>query len=468
MKHILLFFLLSFLSFNISAQVSTWDGSRNTEWYDPAQTEYYITSAAEFAGVADLVNKQNITFEGKTIHLETDIDLKGTHWTPIGGSSVGSGKFSQFKGTFNGNLHTISNLFINADWLESYRKGYGLFGIATNGAKILNLILEKGSVYSSTYLVAALVGSVEIFNGSFELSNIKSNVTVNGSSTTGSMIGYIYIDNGQVKLEKLINLGKVTGTMMVGGLIGDCEAKNNSTFIIQDSYVNSNIQAENYVGGITGSISSYDPAIFTIKNCFVTGSVKSATTSGGIVGQIGVAQNSKVMITNCLVYLNELIGGGRYYQGRISSIINKAQLKNNYAVILNNSQWENGANGRDGANWEYKLSSQPVNQWNLETVWEIPDYNYLPKIAGMPNQPDIPFKRNAVGVEAPSSLSKNIYTDNGSVVINTETSSELSVYSLIGKLYVKQNVSPGETRISLPNGLYIVKLGNDVKKIIIQ
>ena len=81
----------------------TWDGSADTSWYtEPNTTDtYIITTAAQLAGLAKLVNEgpengSPVNFSGKTVKLGADIDLAGKEWTPIGKSGA------TFNGTFDG------------------------------------------------------------------------------------------------------------------------------------------------------------------------------------------------------------------------------------------------------------------------------------------------------------------------------------------------------------------------------
>ena len=102
-----------------------------------------ISTAEELQQLAAEVNEGN-TFNGWTIILMNDIDLnevcgeeKGS-WTPIGKDE---GHF--FKGCFNGNNKTISNLWIEID--DSTNNGgeheyYGLFGAMKN-AEVVNLTI---------------------------------------------------------------------------------------------------------------------------------------------------------------------------------------------------------------------------------------------------------------------------------------------------------------------------------------
>ena len=80
--------LLSLLPINVfdskiasaSESSSVWNGSADTKWYDNSSdaTEFYITTAEELAGLAQIVNKNIDSFEGKTIYLMNDIQLNNT------------------------------------------------------------------------------------------------------------------------------------------------------------------------------------------------------------------------------------------------------------------------------------------------------------------------------------------------------------------------------------------------------
>ena len=149
-----------------------WDGTRvNTEWYNANNTEFTIDSAAKLAGLAQLVNKGN-TFQGKTIKLGTDIDLNNMKWTPIGMSSA------PFKGTFDGNKHTISNLFIDGNSSD-----VGLFGYTTDG-EIKNLTVEDALV--SGYLNVGVVAGTP-YTSEYTNIEVTGHVEVNGMAYVGGV-----------------------------------------------------------------------------------------------------------------------------------------------------------------------------------------------------------------------------------------------------------------------------------------
>ena len=52
-----------------------WDGAVDLSWYNGTDTEFTLTTPAQLAGVAELVNSNTTDFTGKTIRLGADISL---------------------------------------------------------------------------------------------------------------------------------------------------------------------------------------------------------------------------------------------------------------------------------------------------------------------------------------------------------------------------------------------------------
>lgn len=137
-----------------------------------------IDSAKEFAGLADSVN-EGTDYDGVTIKLTCNIDLKNIEWTPIGfGSSTGAGTLDDeehkwFKGDFDGQNHTIKNLkvteFTGGELGDTEAaSGVALFGHVHNGS-VKNLIIDTARV-DGNHFVAAVVG--------FSLGTTIENVSV--------------------------------------------------------------------------------------------------------------------------------------------------------------------------------------------------------------------------------------------------------------------------------------------------
>lgn len=143
---------------NPPAAVTTWADEAGTV-SEAVSGIITIETAEELAGVAKKVN-EGTTYEGVVIRLANDIDLKNKEWTPIGyGSSHYDGSAESgkaFKGIFDGNGKTISNLKITkfvGGGVESTTStsGVGLFG-QTIGATIANVFIDGAYVKGNHYV----------------------------------------------------------------------------------------------------------------------------------------------------------------------------------------------------------------------------------------------------------------------------------------------------------------------------
>ncbi|MDR1905520.1 MAG: hypothetical protein LBQ27_01190, partial [Clostridiales bacterium] len=142
-----------------------------------------ISSAAQLKTLADNVNGGN-TYEGKYIKLMDDIDLSaygaafdgGMGWTLIGNT------LNSFDGLFDGNNHTVSNLYINHPNEESI----GLFGFIGWSGEVKNLGITSGSVSDGLY-----VGGIAGYNyGTIE--NCYNTGDVSGNNYVGGIAGVNY------------------------------------------------------------------------------------------------------------------------------------------------------------------------------------------------------------------------------------------------------------------------------------
>lgn len=130
---------------NAENAADVWVGNIAEKFAGGTGTEsdpYQISNGAELAYLAQQVNSEKIDSEDTFITLTNNIDLNNKAWTPIGNSD------SVFAGTFDGNGHTISGLYINITGSYSTAKKarlyQGLFGCVEDGT-VQNLIVT-GSV----------------------------------------------------------------------------------------------------------------------------------------------------------------------------------------------------------------------------------------------------------------------------------------------------------------------------------
>lgn len=214
----------------------------DTNWYDEnsTATEFTLKTANDLAGLAKLVNEGTDDFNGKTIKLDANIDLKNAHWTPIGAGSVND-TWIGFNGSFDGQGHTISNLKVTkgGGW-------NGLFGLIGRGTskyteKISNLTIENVVIEGATRMTGAVVGQLY---GNLENCHVK-NVTITAVPNKVAS-GY---DNGD----------------KIGGIVGWHGDNGNNHYIKGCTAENVTLKAYRDVGGITGYIASST----SVENCKV-------------------------------------------------------------------------------------------------------------------------------------------------------------------------------------------------------
>lgn len=192
------------------AKADTWDGSISTAWYENGEP-YEIHSAADLAGLAQLVNgirssswpwgMEYVDFAGKTITLMTDIDLGANGASGLEWPMIGDGDDNPFRGTFNGNGHTINNVFINNtyDGAVHYDRVAGIFGY--NGGTIRNLTVSNGYFIADGgalgWFITDYAGAIAgVNNGTIEnCTAIQVSPEVRGGHYAGSICGQ---NNGTV------------------------------------------------------------------------------------------------------------------------------------------------------------------------------------------------------------------------------------------------------------------------------
>lgn len=283
--------MLSLLAFSpaIVAQTTTvWDGSTDTEWEGEGTlaSPYLIGTAEELAGLASRTNA-NETFEGKYFRLTADLWLSDVAtpdedkplWVPIGMLNMNNstdeenpGNFTRtdyfFKGNFDGNGHTIYNLWYAHDSefednfddpfndgsydFEGWSKA--LFG-NLDGASVTNLKLSNVNI-QCTYHGAALACTAK--------NSTITDITVDGTIVCG------------VKED-------VGGT--AGGIVTEAE---NSTF--RNCSSSAWVRSVSGVGSLAAQLTGCD-----VSQCQATGRVVAMTFAGGMVG----SAQTGTTITDC-------------------------------------------------------------------------------------------------------------------------------------------------------------------------
>ena len=322
---------------------------------DPAQLESAISTQGKIgignvetlAELAKIVNGTDgytaKNCSGKTIILTEDIDLSdyqdGEGWIPIGTNS------NRFKGTFNGNGHKVTGLYINRP-NASYQ---GLFGCAqgtiknvcaedvnitggSNTGSVVGGVTRIHNCYSTGNVTGCDTNTGGLAGNAYEAKYSYSSCLVSGNSTgagglcgycnggsftncyatgdvsgkdrTGGLCGYLYGGNltncyatgnvigddetgglcGQTNISVIgcYATGNVTGNNYIGGLVG------HSIDTVTDSYATGNVSGNDNTGGLCGYLNGGN-----LTNCYATGNIEGCQNTGGL---IGYTTNT---ITNC-------------------------------------------------------------------------------------------------------------------------------------------------------------------------
>jgi hypothetical protein len=262
--------------------------SRPAQGDGSSSNPFQISNAKELAWFRDWVNGTYTVSgsESATTHLNAcakltaDIDLKDfcyaadasqnleeLNWVPIGKNIE-----RNYKGTFDGNNKTITNLYINAT-----QKFMGLFG-CTDQSTIKNLTFEYANVTNTQDIIGILVG----YANTSTLQNIKISETcqIRGNYTGG--IAGILDGNAY----NCVNYATVQGKEKVGGLFGSYQKTGNSITACAN-YGNVTATSQR-VGGLVGDFSGG-----TIQDCANYGNVKGANSVAGLAGYVhnGKIQN---------------------------------------------------------------------------------------------------------------------------------------------------------------------------------
>ena len=169
--------------------------------------------------VDELAADGSTQFAGKYFKLTADINLAGINWNPIGSMS---GDHGSFKGVFDGDNHTISNLNV-----EQNGNGIGLFARTAGNAVIKNLKLNNVTVKSTdnSNYVGGVVGNAYA-STKIENVHLSGNIYISGRGYIGGIAGhgYVVMDNVSVVAtgDGLGNdKGLITSTFWcAGGILG--------------------------------------------------------------------------------------------------------------------------------------------------------------------------------------------------------------------------------------------------------
>jgi len=285
-----------------------WDGSVDISWYDPDKSEFYLSTPAQLAGLAALVNgmtdpacpkitgsadylksikvdnrllvgagggnvsdtvySSGVDFAYKTVCLTADMDMggrqsggtwSGPNWTPIGG------KFPMKPAEVSGDCLTLDTRFNGV--------------LDGQGHSITNLYCDRYAQKGFPYSMA--IGVVGFLGGGTD-----------GDTETG--VTGRFTGGWQPSVRNLVlKSGSILGRRMVGGVVGRVGETSNGVVIENcANYAAVKSTDAKGVGGIVGS--GWGDGV--VRNCYNVGYITTTYSSpaGGIVGT-----NEGLDIYNC-------------------------------------------------------------------------------------------------------------------------------------------------------------------------
>ena len=321
-----------------------WDGAVDISWYDADQTEFTLTTPAQLAGLAALVNGRasaetsrwrikgdtallvstrkdnvilvgagggNVTgtvyygsadydFSNKTVYLGCDMDMGGSdgvNWTPIGGKYPMAPDDMDdpipieafFNGTLDGRGHRVTNLYCDRYSAKHY-------------------------AYSQAVGLVGYLG--ETYDGESDpvqaptVRNLSVDGSIRGRRMVGGIVGRVGSIGTGVRVENCANYAAVSSTDSkgVGGIVGAGWGKGyivncyntgsvSSTYACPAGGICGNNQGLNIyacynVGTIDTSgnqrgrgIGGHDGGTYTVANCYtLSGCDDDSASNGWYVG----------------------------------------------------------------------------------------------------------------------------------------------------------------------------------------
>ena len=297
--------------------------------YDSNTKTYTVYNANGLMNIAELVKG------GKTdinITLDTDIDLTGKDWTPIGTDYDNS-----YTGTFDGGGHTITGLTFTTN--DKYA---GLFGWLNKAGTVKNVVMEGVQITSN-----------QIYGGSIGGVAGSSWGTIENCSVSGSVSGTVYVGGvvgAQIggSITGCSSSATVKGTVDVGGVAG----QTNSSATLTACYATGNVIIEinpkkNIAGG---SLVGFNGGS-SILACYATGNVTSTGSSTGKVHIGGFLGNNYTTVTACYWKNNHEQGIGYNRESTGATKVDGSVVTWQKAVDAMNTALQNA-----GSEWRYELN----------------------------------------------------------------------------------------------------------------
>ena len=296
--------------------------------YDSNTKTYTVYNTNGLMNIAELVNggKSDIN-----ITLDTDIDLTGKDWTPIGTDYDNS-----YKGTFDGGGHTITGLTFTTN--DEYA---GLFGWLNRAGTVKNVVMEGVQITSNQIYGGSIGGVVGYSWGTIENCSVSGSVsgTVYVGGVVGAQIGgSITGCSSSATVKGTVDVGGVAGQTNSSATLTACYATGNVTIEIDPK---KNIAGGGLVGMNAGS---------SLLACYATGNVTSTGSSTGKVHIGGFLGNNYTTVTAGYWKNNHEQGIGYNRESTGATKVDGSVVTWQKAVDAMNTALQNA-----GSRWRYEL-----------------------------------------------------------------------------------------------------------------
>ena len=360
----------------------------NTAYYNSADGKLYVWSSeyssfkveykSDFAaavngqGYATLEEAFTAAKNGALITVLKDITLTGT-WTPV----------DNFKGTLDGNGHTISGLNVSG---ENY---VGLIGVLDGGTvknlkfanvtatgtedvgavvgriinngKVENVHVLSGTLSCTVKRVGGLVGSIRAYGSIVNCSNAASVSATGNARNAGGIVGSAYYTESgkEMYITNCTNTGTVTsGDVAAGGIVGLSAA--NVSGCTNSAAISG---AGTGIGGIVGEQKSYGSVTNNTNSGTVTNLSSAAYGNGGIIGWLryhGTSEASAYAVSAIIPVTGNqnsgAVSGGNDAGGIIGTVYNSAVVTGN----TNTASSLSGTTFAAGIVGNYQITETPA------------------------------------------------------------------------------------------------------------
>ena len=281
----------------------------------------------------DQLNQVRNFVYGEYFSLETDLDMADwiaennpvEGWQPINAQV-----------NFDGNGHTISNMWIN----RPNTNNVGLFGyITSENSSITNLHLINVEISGGNGVGGIIGGAAS--GGPCTIKNCSVQGTITGNDNVGGIIGLIIQsgDNAIADIAECYFKGLIIGNSAIGGIIGTASINTHLHYVyayISNCKTDCIIKASAQIGGIAGCLEgdNYYYVSFFVNRCYSLCTIEGGSSGpiGGIVGCSRHVSNRNSSIAKCYSHIVALDG-----KGRVSGIIgnpleNRPSVHDNYST----------------------------------------------------------------------------------------------------------------------------------------